>query len=505
MALKRPASMTSASETVDPVLLHFQVSSKADCYEANTKFIQMNFDTLQNVTHDDNAKSVPEAERIGIQETRNSLPAVNHVGHDSFADAGEWTGYKTEENADEEDSVAMENQPFNLRLINLNNFPVSLAAYRVNYRSHSMASVRAKMGCIQNTAKSLDSVRQILQKSINKEIDKVIQRYIQEFFQPALENIRINNGEEMVAEEHMNTVCRQILEESKKMYTADSRSVTPDLSDNFSDSGSVSENRGTRSNKPFCYLKRRMSSSSENSSHAQYIKKKVQSHLHGNSGRSTPSKIGRNDPVIREGPKWDDDRLKMDTLFVMGAKANKALGLGATRGRLYIKHPEIFKYSGDQDDKQWLHERHYMPATGGKTYLLLVADIKELARTEEYRNNPGVEAEALVGFGVPEWMLEKMKRQMCSMRTNILKTIALHAVAVPSSLSLVEDSSNTDNLASSPEEEDIEETAALSPIPVTDSFDQESNPSHDQEDTEELTALNSFENDAPIISSFYNE
>lgn len=44
-----------------------------------------------------------------------------------------------------------------------------------------------------------------------------------------------------------------------------------------------------------------------------------------------------------------------------------------------------WKYSGDQDDKQWLHEHHHMPATGGRTYLLLVDDIKELAQTDEYR------------------------------------------------------------------------------------------------------------------------
>jgi deoxynucleotidyltransferase terminal-interacting protein 1 len=105
----------------------------------------------------------------------------------------------------------------------------------------------------------------------------------------------------------------------------------------------------------------------------------------------------------------------------MGAKANKALGLGATRGRLYIKHPDVFKYSGDQDDKQWLHERHLMPATGGRTYLLIEEDIKDLARTDEYRNNPGLMLDELVGFPVPAWMLDKMKAQMKAQRTDAYK------------------------------------------------------------------------------------
>ena len=53
------------------------------------------------------------------------------------------------------------------------------------------------------------------------------------------------------------------------------------------------------------------------------------------------SKTGK--PVRREGPNWKPDRLDGETLFILGSKANKALGYGQTRGRLYIKHPELFK------------------------------------------------------------------------------------------------------------------------------------------------------------------
>ena len=64
---------------------------------------------------------------------------------------------------------------------------------------------------------------------------------------------------------------------------------------------------------------------------------------------------------------------------------SRAMGFGATRGRLYMKHPDLFKYNGDQDDKVWLYENHHMPATGGKSYLVVLEDIKELAQTEEYQ------------------------------------------------------------------------------------------------------------------------
>ncbi|KAL3220761.1 hypothetical protein MRX96_005202 [Rhipicephalus microplus] len=89
--------------------------------------------------------------------------------------------------------------------------------------------------------------------------------------------------------------------------------------------------------------KKRDNSDSDSEASLQLVKKKKKGRppLHQGgvlSGRSTPCK------------------LKADA-------ANKALGLGATRGRLYIKHPEVFKYSGDQEDKQWLYEHNQMPAT----------------------------------------------------------------------------------------------------------------------------------------------
>lgn len=38
------------------------------------------------------------------------------------------------------------------------------------------------------------------------------------------------------------------------------------------------------------------------------------------SGRSTPSKLARGEPVRLEGPKWDPARIGKDTVFVMGAR-----------------------------------------------------------------------------------------------------------------------------------------------------------------------------------------
>merc|ERR1719322_679881 len=51
-------------------------------------------------------------------------------------------------------------------------------------------------------------------------------------------------------------------------------------------------------------------------------------------------------PVRRDGPKWEPGRITEETL--------------------YIKHPELFKYSGDQEDKEWLAKNQLMSTTGGK-------------------------------------------------------------------------------------------------------------------------------------------
>lgn len=321
---------------------------------------------------------------------------------------------------------------FNMRPYNLSCLPSSIN-YRPSCRSQSVAISRAKLGCITSSAKSLDVLRQNLQRSINREIDEILQRYLERFFKPGLENVRINNGDHSISEQHIQAVCRQILEEAKKMYHgAYTRGNSP-TSDYNVDSGRNSPSelklgRFLHKHQSVMGRKRMVKENSDSDSETSQChqllkpkKKKGRPPLHyqgGLSGRSTPSKL-KTESVKREGPKWDPARLQPTSQFIMGAKANKALGLGATRGRLYIKHPEVFKYSGDQEDKQWLYEHNLMPATGGKAYMLLVDDIRELADTDEYRSSPGLMLDEIVGFSVPDSMLLKMRTSMLAMRTDM--------------------------------------------------------------------------------------
>lgn len=123
-------------------------------------------------------------------------------------------------------------------------------------------------------------------------------------------------------------------------------------------------------------------------------------------------------PSKREGPKWDPDRITNKTLFIMGAKANKVLGYGQTRGRLYVRHPELLRYSGDQEDKEWLAGKNLMPPSGGKAYLMLLEDIKELTQNDDYKNSPHLQLQELRGFEVPQFLINKIRAFVEEVRTD---------------------------------------------------------------------------------------
>lgn len=87
------------------------------------------------------------------------------------------------------------------------------------------------------------------------------------------------------------------------------------------------------------------------------------------------------------------------------------------RGRLYTKHANLFRYIGDQEDKEWLHRNQLMPPTGGKAYLLVRDDILELIESDEYRNTANTNIEDMgEGFTVPQTMINKMIAAMEAVR-----------------------------------------------------------------------------------------
>lgn len=223
----------------------------------------------------------------------------------------------------------------------------------------------------------------------------------------------------------------QILEEAKKMYASQSSGASKlnniaANSDAFEPQMCISEEEcdGQSNSKRKATNDARSDNESNSPNH---------SHLKGSNTKKHKSSqiLGRTkgvnrahtlnngvDNTKREGPRWDPDRLTTETRFVLGSKANKALGFGATRGRLYTKHADLFRYIGDAEDKQWLHEHGLMPPAGGRAYLIIRQDIEDLLNSDEYKDAPGVEADCMGdGFTVPEYMIGKMKMIMHAMRS----------------------------------------------------------------------------------------
>ncbi|KAL1501853.1 hypothetical protein ABEB36_007100 [Hypothenemus hampei] len=202
----------------------------------------------------------------------------------------------------------------------------------------------------------------------------------------------------------MREVCRQILEEAKSMYAISGRfrdRIPYQCSQSEADSESNIVPEMSTSNKRKD-LELEHSEISGFPVAKRLSKPKTISNYYNDN-------LGCKFSLKRDGPKWNPERIKPDTLFIMGSRANKVLGYGQTRGRLYVRHPNLLRYCGDQEDKEWLQSQNLLPANGGKIYIMLLEDIKELTESDEYRNNPNLQLHELQGFEAPDFMNAKIK------------------------------------------------------------------------------------------------
>ena len=151
--------------------------------------------------------NTPTMQKSGVPEIRIQLPSAS-------GDSNSASNTMMSINND----LEVQWNPFHQRVNNLANFPTSDKLYRATYRSQTNSMNRAKLGCETHTTKSLNILREALQRSMNKEIHDVIQKYLDTFFKPAFENIKANSGATTVSEHHLQSVCHRILEEAKKMY-----------------------------------------------------------------------------------------------------------------------------------------------------------------------------------------------------------------------------------------------------------------------------------------------
>ncbi|XP_066245269.1 deoxynucleotidyltransferase terminal-interacting protein 1 [Euwallacea similis] len=301
---------------------------------------------------------------------------------------------------------------FNMRQITLLNLASSNMGIKNGARISGQSQKRT-FG-ITNVSKSLELLRMNLQTAINKDIDNIIKKYLDKFFQPALINIKNNLGQDSVTEQNIRDVCKEILEQAKSMYVAPIKQVeysTYDYSKSEADSESnpceVTYTNIEKTNHPLHpTLKRKEADLDIDNLSCPVMIKRNKPKLLSNYYNDN---LGCKFSLKRDGPKWNPERIKRYTSFIMGSRANKVLGYGQTRGRLYVRHPNLLRYCGDQEDKEWLQSQNLLPANGGKIYIMLLEDIKELTESDEYKNNPNLQLHELQGFEAPEFMNAKIK------------------------------------------------------------------------------------------------
>ncbi|KAM9860355.1 deoxynucleotidyltransferase terminal-interacting protein 1-like [Aulostomus maculatus] len=246
---------------------------------------------------------------------------------------------------------------------------------------------------------SMDLLRAVLQPSFNEDILAVFKKY-QKFFEKAAENVKENVGEDVQTDPLIKEACRNVLEHAKQLFP-EVEVKKPGSEVTIKRSRVADEDCSQRGSPLLKKRKNRVSAAVVSDRPLTF---------------SSHVKV-KSEPIKKEGPKWDPSRLNDGSTFVLGSRANKALGMGGTRGRIYIKHADLFKYAADAKDKQWLAEQHHMRATGGKmAYLLIEADIQDLSRSDEYKDCPDVRMDELKPFSVPMWMVEKMQRAMEAQR-----------------------------------------------------------------------------------------
>ncbi|KAL5109141.1 Deoxynucleotidyltransferase terminal-interacting protein 1 [Taenia crassiceps] len=93
--------------------------------------------------------------------------------------------------------------------------------------------------------------------------------------------------------------------------------------------------------------------------------------------------------------------------FALGSCANSWLGLGAARGRIYSKHPWIFRYACDREDKSWLSRAGHLPNCGAKAFLVLAKQIYEVAAMDDSLPTTAAR-QPLPQFTLPPWLFQKV-------------------------------------------------------------------------------------------------
>lgn len=103
--------------------------------------------------------------------------------------------------------------------------------------------------------------------------------------------------------------------------------------------------------------------------------------------------------------------LTTDTLFTFDFKVHEAFDY-VVNERLINKYPHLIHYIIDAQDKDWFIQQRILSPIHRTTEILLltIEEVNRIAHSDILKNQPYPKPIELLGFKIPEFMLQKMRR-----------------------------------------------------------------------------------------------
>lgn len=255
--------------------------------------------------------------------------------------------------------------PYSKRMQMLAQMPPPRKASKASLVAHNRAIERAKLGVARGTSQCVQLLERNLQFIFRRDVAELFRQYRKEIIDPALSNLRLldvtASHEKTDDDRTLNEIFRHLLDDAAQDYPI-----------------ATLEN-------PISISNEESSSSCDNAREAAKSERKKS----GNSNSSAS--------------------ISDECRFVTGSMANSALGYSNARGRIYAKHPDLFRYQTDAEDKQWLVQHQAIKSVVGRVYLLRLADIEALLATSEYSRASGPSRKPLRPFALPDRLTEKVQ------------------------------------------------------------------------------------------------
>lgn len=166
----------------------------------------------------------------------------------------------------------------------------------------------------------------------------------------------------------------------------------------------------------------------------------------------------QNKCIARPGQIILSVTLTTDTLFTFDFKVHEAFDYGPN-DRLINKYPQLIYYVIDAQDKDWFIQQRILPPIHRNLQIMLltIEEVNRIAHSDILKNQPYPKPIELLGFKIPEFMLQKMRKFITEQSDNT-KTLITNTIHPKVSLSAL--------LSAAPKPTAIKTIQSIKPILV---------------------------------------